>query len=532
MLKIVTTAQMRAIEAAADASGLTYAQLMQNAGRAAARRAQALLGDLDQPRVTVLVGKGNNGGDGLVAARLLAESGTVRCYLLAPRPDDPLVAAAEAAGAVMANAEDDQGYRVLRQMVSSADLLVDALFGIGIRLPLRGAAVKILQITGSILDERRAQQPQDRVINPTQPDYAVGKRHWPLVLAVDCPSGLDCDSGEVDPHTLPADESITFIAVKPGQITFPGARYVGQLTAATAGVPDDLPELQAISHHLADAEQVHKLLPERPVNSHKGTYGKLLIVGGSAAYRGAMGLAARAAYRIGAGLVSVSTPDAVVQSLAGEVQEATWLPEETSEFQATDYNAVLVGPGWGQSERTRRLLANLLTQDHLHDLVMDADGLNLLAEQPEWWQKLPPDTVITPHPGEMARLSGLSTGDVQAARAELALAKAAEWQVILVFKGAHTLIASPDGGMTALPFKTDALAKAGTGDVLAGMIAGLRTQGLSAYEAAVAGSYLHGLAGERATQKVGTTRSVLAGDVIDSVAAALQQVENRLFVET
>ena len=540
MIKIVTVERMRQIEAAADASGLSYAGMMENAGRATATRAMTLMAGREDVRVTVLVGKGNNGGDGLVAARILAQESAmlVRCYLLEKRDGDPLLEAAREAGATIASAEDDQGYRVLRQMTSSAHLLLDALFGIGIKLPLRDRAAKLLQNVNNAIREARTLSPENQIIHPAYPAPSEDKRQAPFVLAVDCPSGLDCDSGEIDPNAIPADETITFIAAKPGLLTFPGAASTGQITVATIGIPASLDELKTESTALADAAMVRSLLPDRGANSHKGTYGKTLIVGGSPNYRGAIGLSAKAAYRAGAGLVTASVLDSVAASLAGHILETTWLTYANHasarqiQISLQGYNALLLGPGWGRSQTSNDLFSRILNQhDQLPPLVIDADGLNMLAEIPDWWELLPENTIITPHPGEMSRLTGASTTDVQANRWPLVAEKAAQWQVILVLKGAHTLVASPDGRITALPFKTDALAKAGTGDVLAGILAGLLSQGMQPYDAAVVGGYVHGLAGIIAAETLGSTRSVLASDVIDALPQAFKRIENVLPVE-
>lgn len=520
MLKIVSVEQMRRIEAAADVSGYAYAAMMENAGQAAAQRALQVFAGRSDLRVTVLVGKGNNGGDGLVAARVIAQesSALVRCYLLGKRDTDPLLIAARNAGVHIANAEDDQGFRVLRQMISSAHLILDALFGIGIRLPLQGDAARLLSVANRMIREARAEQSGTPL---------------PYILAVDCPSGLDCDTGALDPNTIPADETITFIAAKRGLFQFPGAGAVGKLTVATIDMPENLPELQQEPNVLVDVHLAHTLLPPRPINSHKGTYGTALIVGGSSSYRGAVGLSAHAAYTVGAGLVTVHTPASVVASLAGHILEATWLPqEETADLPLTNASALLIGPGWGQSQSNRDLLNRILAETSLPPLVIDADGLNLLAEKGSWWEQLPAQTILTPHPGEMSRLSGLSTADIQADRFHVAAQKAAQWNVILLLKGAHTLIAAPDGRTATLPFKTDALAKAGTGDVLAGAIVGFLAQGLEPFNAAVLGGYLHGLAGQHAAQENGTTRSVLAGQVAANLSHALMQVERKSVIET
>jgi NAD(P)H-hydrate epimerase len=230
-------------------------------------------------------------------------------------------------------------------------------------------------------------------------------------------------------------------------------------------------------------------------------------------------------------LVTIATHERVVNALSGQLLEATWRSLDGIQEALNDYTALLLGPGWGRAAETDRLLDNILSTSNLPPLVIDADGLNMLAEKPDWPRLLPPNTIITPHPGEMARLAGLSTAEVQGNRWGLALEKAVEWNVVLVFKGAHTLIANPEGRITALPFKTDALAKAGSGDVLAGVIVGLLAQGLSAYDAAVAGGYLHGLAGTLAAQKMGTTHSLLASEIVDTLPKALRHVANPLIIK-
>jgi ADP-dependent NAD(P)H-hydrate dehydratase / NAD(P)H-hydrate epimerase len=536
MLKITSVEQMRQIEAATDATGLSYDQMMQNAGRATAIRAMAVLAGRENARVTVLVGSGNNGGDGLVAGRIIAqESGAaVRFYLLKKRDEnDPNLKAVREAGLLVADGEDDQRYRVLHHMVGSADLLIDALFGIGIRLPLGGEAAKLLQSIQRTFKELQTGEAEMPIITPSLPSPTV--RRLPYVLAVDCPSGLDCDTGALDKNAIPADETITYIAAKPGLLTFPGAGAVGKLTVSTIGVPSDLPELKGEKRFLVDGAAVHERLPERPPNSHKGTYGRALIVAGSGNYVGAPGMAAAAAYRAGAGLVTVAAPPNVVNILSGRLFEPTWIPLpptgalELIRAELETVDALLLGPGWGREDATRDLLIGLFDQkaENFPPVIIDADGLNLLSKIENWWALLPKNTVITPHPGEMARLCQTDTATVQANRWALAAEKAAEWGVVVLLKGAHTLIAHPDGQIAALPFKTDALAKAGTGDVLSGIIVGLLAQGLSPFDAAIVGGYLHGLAGELAAQQ-GSTRSVIARDVIDSLGVAFHQIEKIL----
>lgn len=558
MFKVVTVAQMREIEAAADASGTSYDEMMQRAGRAAADRAQALISHLPEPRIALLIGPGNNGGDGMVCGLHLAQDNDqaqVRFYCLKERADDFTEIAREA-GLFIAKAEDDHDGRVLRNMVASSDLVIDALFGIGVRLPIREEGAKVLRFANQAINARRRERPDNPVILPTHPQ-SDPKPPQLTVLAIDCPSGLDSDTGALDKNVIPADETITFIAAKKGQLTFPGAASVGRLSLA--GLDVTIARHQATEGALITGEAVRELLPPRPLDSNKGTFGKALIAGGSVNYVGAVGLSAMAAYRSGAGLVSVAAPMPVVAALAGSHLEVTWfmlahdmgvIAEKAAETllkEAGAYDALLIGPGMGREKTSGDFLRAVLTQPredqpkprkkalgfgrvHDHDettsaddqavrvppLVLDADALNLLSEMDDWPALLPENTILTPHPGEMGRLCGLATSEIVANRWQIIREKAAAWQAVILLKGAHTLIAAPDGRLAALPFKTDALATAGTGDVLAGIIAGLLAQGMKPYEAALVGGYLHGLA---ATD--GPGRALIASDLFESLEKPL-----------
>lgn len=568
LIRVTSVEQIRAIEQGADASGYSYSDMMTAAGRAAANRALAVLEGIADPKVTVLVGSGNNGGDGLVAGLFIAQDNPkaeVRFYLLSER-DDVYVETAKEAGLFIAKAEDDGDKRVLRNMVASADLVIDALFGIGGRLPIEGEAQKILRQANTAINERRRARPENLAIMPTKGGQ-VPQAPRLYVLAIDCPSGMDCDTGEVDKNAIHADETITFIAAKTGQFRYPGADYVGTLTVADIEIPEKLDAVKAIADFVVDAELVRSKLPERGSNSHKGTYGRALLIAGSLNYIGAPALAAEAAYRSGAGLVTVGTAPNVIQALAGSLREVTWimLPHDMGVIAEGAVNvvtkeldkmqSVLIGPGLGTEKTTCEFLQGLLRKSgatsskkgkrklgfqllddetksdedngtvKLPPLVIDADGLNILAEIDEWWKLLPENTILTPHPGEMARLTKLETAEVQENRWQLAREKAQEWKAILVLKGAHTVIAAPDGSFGVLPFKTDALATAGTGDILAGLIVGMLAQGLSSFDAAVAGAYVHGLAGEIAGQR-SNSRSTIAGDILKLIGEAFQQIES------
>ena len=541
MPKIATVKQMRALEAAADSHGVSYARMMELAGAAVFETVRARVEALSGARVVILAGLGNNGGDGLVAGRLLAEAGAiVQLFTLSPRDSgDENLRKALRAGVEVDDCKSDAGRKQFGGVMRGADVFVDALFGTGARLPIKGRAADLLAAAGA----------------------ALRGREGVLRVAVDCPSGFDCDSGALDENLLPADVSVTFGAAKVGQFLFPGADALGELVLADIGWPPDLPALAGVDLELASAAQVGAMLPKRLRDAHKGTFGAALVVAGSVNYAGAAYLAAAGAYRVGAGLVTVGAPGGIHSVLATLLPEATWLilPSDMGVISAggagvlqdalSRADALLLGPGWGTEKPTAGFLSTLLLEEgaagigrigfgaergastetpgpaSLPPTVVDADGLKLLAALPHWPRLLPAPAVLTPHPGEMAHLTGLSKDEIQADRVAVARRFADEWGHVLVLKGAFTVVAAPDGSATLQPFASAALARAGTGDVLAGLITGLLAQGLRAYPAAVAGAFLHGLAGELAATEVGAQASVLARDVLaltpKAIASAL-----------
>jgi len=523
MPKLLTIAEMLALEAAANAAGVSNAQLMENAGRAVAEAVLARLGDdLDAHKIVVLCGKGNNGGDGLVAAHYLSNAGArITVYGAQPFDEtDSKIKRLREKSVFMIDAANDQHWRTLNNLLNSATLVIDAVFGTGARQPLGGPGAELLRATASILNARAPR---------------------PLGVAVDCPSGLHCDTGALDALSLPADLTITFAAAKRGHFAFPGAEVVGELLIADIGIPPEL--LTAYPVELADAPTARALLPPRPRNAHKGVFGKALIIAGSFNYTGAAYLAGAGAYRTGAGLVTLSVPDEIHSIVAAQLPEATWLTRDEALAAAPNYTACLIGPGLGHSREAHDFLQKLLKGSQivrlgfggreseserratpLPPLVLDADALRLLAALPNWPQLLPSHSVLTPHPGEMAALTGEDKAKLQTDRVATALKYAQLWGHVVVLKGAFTVIAAPDGRATVLPFATAALARAGTGDVLAGMMVGLLAQGLAPYSAAVAAAYLHARAGERAAQTHGQTTSVLASDVLAEVKETLREM--------
>lgn len=518
-MKVASIAQVREVERAADRALLSYEQMMVNAGAAASELLQTRIPINASTKITFLIGKGNNGGDGLVMARELARTtrAELQLYLLDTRDRADLnYRAVLDAGLSLASAADDHNGKQLSGLVQSADIIVDAIFGIGARLPLRGPAAKTLETVNDCLRGRGAR---------------------PFVLAIDCPSGIDCDTGDADANVIAADLTISFIAGKRGLFVFPAARYVGDLEIAAIGIPESFPQLARIKTTVVDARLASSLLPDRPLDGHKGSFGKVLLVAGSEHYIGAIALAAEAAYRSGAGLVTVAATRRLVETVAGRLREPTWLslPERDGGIAESAVDAVvkatngsdalLIGCGLGTRKSTRAFQRSVLTRGSLPALVLDADALNLLSRDARWWDVLPSGTIITPHPGELARLTDLSATEINADRWCVVSKCADRWNLVLLLKGAHTLIAAPDGRISVLPFKTDALSTAGTGDILAGLIAGFRAQGLSAFDSARLGAYIHASAGIIAAQSVGSSRSVIAGDVLSAVGASFAALE-------
>ncbi|MBN2501547.1 MAG: NAD(P)H-hydrate dehydratase [Anaerolineales bacterium] len=519
MQKLVSVAEMMAIEKAADASGLSYAQMMENAGTALANTVHDAYSQHAGKGALALVGSGNNGGDALVALDVLAQHGwRVAAYIAGKRAeDDPLMTRVKQAGGEIIFPATVGGYIDLAALLPQYKVLLDGLLGTGIKLPLRQPVPAVLQIVRDVIESGEAD---------------------PLIIAVDCPSGIDCDSGEAAEETLQADLTVCMAAVKVGLLKNPAFGYLGKLALVGIGLPADLEAYQAINRFVVDPEMVKDFLPPRPLNAHKGTFGTALVVAGSVNFSGAALLSGEAAYRIGAGLVTLACPEPLHAALAGQIVEATWLPlpheagfiaEEAAPIVAGNLEritAMLIGPGFGQMETTGKFLDDLTAKvgTDLPPLVVDADGLKLLSKIKDWPQRLPKPAVLTPHPGEMSVLTGESIADIQQDRLATAEHYAKHWGHVVVLKGAFTVIASPDDRTAIIPVAAPALARAGTGDVLAGIITGLRAQGVPAFAAAAIGAWLHAQAGLAAAEAVGHPAATLAGDLIPQLAKVMSDL--------
>lgn len=500
-MKLVSVSQMIALEKQADTGGLSYAQMMQNAGIGLAKIVHNLGQEKGWNKVVGLVGTGNNGGDTLVALTWLAQNGwETSAYLIKRNEDDLTKKYIQANGKVIRHESDSFPLAIFQE----ADVTIDGLLGTGIKLPLRLDAAEVL---GKIKN-----------LNPK------------FVIAVDCPSGVDCDSGGCAEETLQANLTVTMAAVKQGLLKLPAFEKMGDLQLVEIGLPDEM--VNEIKIDVADDEMIAATLPKRTLASHKGTFGTAFVIAGSTSYTGAALLAGTAAYRVGAGLVTMAVVEKLHSALAAYLPEAIWvllpnedgfISESASEVVLKNLNratSILVGPGLGNKETTKRFVEKLLPSIKI-PMVIDADGLRLASDSLSQIKH----TVLTPHVGEMSALTGLSKEEIQSNREEVAQKYARDWNCIVVLKGAFTVVASPDERMTIIPVATPALARAGTGDVLAGLITGLLAQKLHPYEAAVSGAYIHAKAGLLASSTLGTTASVLASDVVNAVPQVIAGLE-------
>ena len=534
-MKLFTVEQMVAAEKAADGAGVSYAQMMETAGRGVADAIMARL-DVTEKNVLVLVGPGNNGGDGLVAGRYLAEAGAdVAFYLFKsrdPEQDDNL-AKIQAMGVFAIEAAFDQRFRVLRTRLNITHIVIDALLGTGVTRPIDGDLKQLLtQVRAGIDDATPPPQPV-RLTQLVPPDPTdVEKQTAVFTVAVDCPSGLHCDTGELDPVALPADLTVTFAGPKWGHFLSPGAGAYGELVVVDIGIDPALPDVSNINTFVPTPAMIRGWLPKRPFDGHKGTFGQVAVVAGCDQYRGAPLLAGRGAFRAGAGLVALFLPHTLRDTATVHLPEATFPPvkdanrltavsAQTLQKTAEQVKAVLIGPGLGDAGEFMSTLFLPGAPPSLPPLVVDADGLNLLAQLDDWPSRLPANTVLTPHPGEMARLMGVDIEAVKRAnRIALAREKAQAWGQVLLLKGAFTVVAAPDGRVAVLPFANPVLAVGGSGDVLGGVIAALLAQGGEPFETAVLGAYLHGLAGQLTHKRSG----VLASEIADHISLAIETV--------
>lgn len=540
-MHVVTAEQMRSLDREAiDGLGIPAVALMENAGRAIAEEIVALckrrnggdaghgegagnrgrtgfgisgdaalmLNTAADEHWLILVGKGNNGGDGLAAARHLSEAGIAATLVYAVPPESLTGEAAlqrDAAAAMGLPAvvcgRDWPGF-------AACSGVLDALLGTGAAGAPRGAYAQLIAAAN-----------------------ASGK---PIVSA-DIPSGLDADTGRTHEPCIHASVTVCLAFLKRGLLQYPGAGAAGYVVVRSIGIPALLAAASGISVHWLTPGVLRDVLGvdvsrRRSPEGHKGTYGHVLLAGGTLRMSGAGLLSARAALRAGCGLVTWALPQKLLPYAIGSVpelmlsgvngdEEGNWLAATAGEVVklGASRDVTAVGPGLGRFTGDTDWLRQIWEGTEA-PLVIDADALNMLAEADDLpWSRRRHPVILTPHPGEMARLAGVSTAEVQQDRIAFAMKYAEEHGVILVLKGAHTVIAAPGGQAYINTTGSPAMGTGGAGDVLTGMISGLLAQGLNAVQAAAFGVYLHGLAGERAARKRHNPAALIAGDIIDAL---------------
>ena len=530
-MKVVTATEMRQIDQdTIEGIGIPGIVLMETAGSAIVRAIEQHYQTCQ--RIGIFAGKGNNGGDGIVIARQLAHIGRdVHLFLVSPQENftgeaqTNLQIAKRLTASFGLQTTPKGGLRIeeiltgtgfygtgtVPTTLASCELLIDAILGTGLR--------------GTVRD------PIATIIN------AINRLPTP-VLSVDLPSGLDADTGHPLGTCIQADRTVTIGLPKRGLLMHPGAELTGKLEIADIGFPAQVVDAQDIKVNWTSATQATQWMPPRPLSSHKGSYGRVLVVAGSTGMTGAAALASEAALRAGAGLVTLATPKHLNPILEGLLPEVMTLPlSETDagslavsatstilEFAEKTKSILAIGPGLSQHPETVSFVHHLIRENRERGLdlrmVIDADGLNALAQDRETLSLLNSDVVFTPHPGEMARLTNTAVRTLEKDRIRTVQQFASEHGVTLVFKGAPTVTGTPNGNLWVNSTGNPGMATGGMGDVLTGIIAGLMAQGISSESAAALGVYLHGLAGNIAAETSGM-HGLIASDVLKAVPEAI-----------
>ena len=512
MLPVVTATQMQAIDRhAIDGFGIPGITLMENAGVGVVRELQNRIPGLSGKKVFIFCGKGNNGGDGFVIARHLFNLGSEVRVLLAGKYS-------ELKGDAETNANSARNIGVQLDEINPDDLnchdhklrhcdiIIDALFGTGLNKPASGFMENVI----------------DKI-----------NQYKKFVVSVDINSGVDSDSGQLMGPHVRSDLTLALACWKKSHLIHPSASVMKEVSFIDIGIPVKAVEEQNIQIHQSEEEDIKCFFPERNPNTHKGSYGHVLVLAGSKGKEGAAGLTSLAVLRAGAGLCTLALPDSSHGAkLPMEVMTVP-LPETregTLSLQAKaailelmkDKSVVAIGPGISTNPETVALMGDILPQV-LCPLVLDADALNAISLNKEWLNTLKPETVLTPHPKEMSRLTGIPTEEIQKNRIGTASKFASDHNLNLVLKGSPSLIGLADGSVVINPTGNAGMATGGSGDVLTGIIAGLISQGLSPSKASIAGTYMHGLAGDHFAE-VESQTTLIAGDLLRSLPDTLKRI--------
>ena len=519
-IKVVDPSQMRQIEETSSMKGLSTSDLIDRAGEAIAKKILALYPV--KTNITILVGPGNNGSDGLVAAQYLANNGyRIWIYLCAPinKIQSSFLPNSDT-GINIASVDQDTKLSTLTGILNKSTIVIDSILGTGQNRPISEPIKSILLKLGEI----KSRKPNLKLVS------------------VDVPSGINANSGSIDPSCQIANLTIALGFPKIGLFSLQCADFVGRLCVEDIGLKYTLSHSNSIE--LLTDDWASKHVPRRQPTSNKGSHGKVLIVAGSENYIGAAHLASMGAYRSGTGLVTLATAKSLVAPLSTAAPEPTYLPLPENEMgsigdgasalilnKVTGHNSLLLGCGLGQSFSSRRLVEEILySSRRLPPTVVDADALNILslnnsANSP-WWKMFDHEAILTPHPGEMGRLRRDDYARTNPDRIGLARDSAKQWDKVVVLKGANTVIASPEGRVLVSPFVNPGLATAGTGDILSGIITSLLAQGLSLMTAAGLGVYLHGLAGDRSVENYGVVGTI-ASDLLKEIPRSIRYLEGK-----
>lgn len=502
-MNILTAAEIKGLEECMVESGVAMGTLMENAGAAVAAFVEEKTAVKDK-KVVILCGKGNNGGDGFVVARLLSKAGAaVTVVLMQGAPSSEL--AREAYDKMNKGIEIILA-RKAEAHIDRADVIVDAIFGFSFHGKLPGAM-------------------EETVLRANHTKA--------LRFSVDIPSGAVCDTGAVEGVCFSANYTVTFTAMKPAGVVYPAAKYSGKTVVRQVGIKREFLQMLPGDTQTVTLQSLYPLFPKRDPESHKGTYGRLLMVCGSIGMAGACIMAARAALRSGVGLLNIAVPHALYSILAAAVPEAVFTLldyddtlETRIEEALAQADACLAGCGLGATSITTRIV-DVILQKAKCPVVLDADALNVLAETPEKLLKALARVIVTPHPGEMVRLCGKTMSSVRNDRVRTARDFSAKYHVISVLKGAGTVIASPGGEVRVNVTGNAGMARGGSGDVLAGILAGLAAQGIAPFESAYAAVCIHGAAGDFCAEKF-SEHAMLPTDLIEMLPQVFLQIEEKL----
>ena len=505
-MKIVTSSQMKKIENSAINNGIKQTDLIHKAGLILAEIIKENIKNVKNSNIIFLIGSGKNGEDGLEASKHLLSWGA-KCKIIFSS-ENKFNITKKNSKIQYFNPKKTENTEILKQFISTADIIVDALIGTGTNRPISG-------FMKSILD-------QIKKLNSTTDKT-------PIIFSADFPSGLNPNTGSVDQSSIDSDFTVSFGLPKIGTLFSQGLKASGEIYLTDIGIPKNLSKNQYIPTEFITKDWVRNNLPKRSNFGHKGNFGKVLILAGSKKYLGAASLAANAAYSSGAGLVTICAPKSIINSISINSIESTLIPlsesssgvhskqaaEEILNIMPT-YDSFLIGCGLGQENETQAMLNEILFHgEKLPPTIIDADGLNFLSTlKSKWWQNFKSPTIVTPHIGEMSRLSKYPIQKINSQKFEITKKLSDKWGILILLKGAFSVISSPEKNQIAIsPHVNSGLAKAGTGDVLSGILAGLMAQKIPIFQSAKLATYLHGKTGMITSKKL-TQQTMIATDLL------------------